>query len=113
MISKSRSFSRSDTFTTQQWGRKTGFSLCSPIKPFQEAKCETSERSKNNQMNLSVTITLCALGGLCWFTSFRPAKAEHNLPPVIRQHVDQNDNAMVPACRTITSYLNHAANPNA
>jgi hypothetical protein len=64
-------------------------------------------------MNLSVTITLCALGGLCWFTSFRPAKAEHNLPPVIRQHVDHNDNAMVPACRTITSYLNHAANPNA
>jgi hypothetical protein len=42
-----------------------------------------------------------------------PTKAEHNLPPVIRQHVDDNDNAMVPACRTITSYLNHAANPNA
>jgi hypothetical protein len=64
-------------------------------------------------MNQSVTITLCALGGLCWFTSFRPAKAEYDLPPVIRQHVDDNDNAMVPACRTITSYLNHAANPNA
>jgi hypothetical protein len=63
---------------------------------------------------LIATSTLCVLAGLC--ASFRQptsAKAEHNLPPVIRLDIDKNDNAVVPACRTISIYLNHAANPNA
>jgi hypothetical protein len=71
---------------------------------------------KHSSRRRLIAVTWCTLAGLCWLPSFRqpaPANAEHNLPPVIRQHVDDNDNAVVPACRTITSYLNHAANPNA
>src|SRR5262245_62976546 len=62
------------------------------------------------------TSTLCVLAGLIWsgwFCQPTPAKAEHSLPPVIRLDIDSNDNAVVPACRTITDYLNHAAHPNA
>jgi hypothetical protein len=65
---------------------------------------------------LIATSTLCVLAGLIWLAWFRqptPAKAEHSLPPVIRLDIDSNDNAVVPACQTITDYLNHAAHPNA
>src|SRR5262249_27858973 len=70
-------------------------------------------RSVQNR-RLIATSTLCVLAGL--LASLRqstPAKAEHSLPPVIRLDIDNNDNAVVPACRTITSYLNHAANLDA
>ena len=65
---------------------------------------------------LIATSTLCVLAGLIWLAWFRQptsAKAEHSLPPVIRLDIDSNDNAVVPACQTITDYLNHAAHPNA
>jgi hypothetical protein len=72
------------------------------------------KRRSVQSRRLIATSTLCVLAGL--LASFRqptPAQAEHSLPPVIRLDIDNNDNAVVPACRTITSYLNQAANPNA
>jgi hypothetical protein len=75
---------------------------------------ESARTIANGKNRRLVTSTVCVLAGL--LASFRqptPAKAEHSLPPVIRLDIDNNDNAVVPACRTITGYLNNAANPNA
>src|SRR5262249_11828125 len=87
-----------------------------------EREAVARERGRNNpSINLIlqnrrhiIPSTLCVLAGLLApFRGPTPAKTEHSLPPVIRLDIDNDDNAVVPACRTITSYLNHAANPDA